>query len=86
VGKVAKRDKHRAPGVCAGRRRARIDRRREWIPAEHLKDPAKSAVMGLSADLAFRTKDQLAIDILAKAFADGVRLISKFNPISLTSN
>jgi len=47
---------------------------REWIPAEHLKDPAKSAVMGLPADLAFRTKGQLAIDILAKAFADGVQL------------
>jgi SRSO17 transposase len=47
---------------------------REWIPAEHLKDPAKSAVMGPPADLAFRTKGQLAIDILAEAFADGVRL------------
>src|SRR5215472_14139218 len=47
---------------------------REWIPAEHLKDPAKSAVMGLPANLAFRTKGQLAIDILAEAFADGVRL------------
>ena len=47
---------------------------RERIPAEHLKDPAKSAVMGLPADLAFRAKGQLAIDILAEAFADGVRL------------
>ena len=47
---------------------------REWIPAEHLKDPAKSAVMGLPPGLAFRTKGQLAIDILAEAFADGVRL------------
>jgi SRSO17 transposase len=47
---------------------------REWVPAEHLKDPAKSAVMGLPANLAFRTKGQLAIDILAEAFADGVRL------------
>ena len=47
---------------------------REWIPAEHLKDPATSAVMGLPADLVFRTKGQLAIDILAEAFADGVRL------------
>jgi SRSO17 transposase len=46
----------------------------EWIPAEHLKDPATSAVMGLPADLAFRTKGQLAIGILAEAFADGVRL------------
>ena len=47
---------------------------REWIPAEHLKDPATSAVMGLPADLVFRTKGQLAIDILAEALADGVRL------------
>ena len=47
---------------------------REWIPAGHLKDPAKSAVMGVPADLAFRTKAQLGIDILAGAFADGVQL------------
>jgi SRSO17 transposase len=47
---------------------------REWIPAEHLKDPVKSVVMGLPADLVFRTKGQLAIDILAEALADGVRL------------
>ena len=30
--------------------------------------------MGLPTDLAFRTKGQLAIDILAETFADGVRL------------
>jgi SRSO17 transposase len=47
---------------------------REWIPAEHIGDPVTSAVMGLPADLVFRTKGQLAIDILAEAFADGVRL------------
>src|SRR6266700_1754730 len=47
---------------------------REWIPAGHLKDPAKSAVMGVPADLAFRTKAQPGIDILAGAFADGVQL------------
>ena len=47
---------------------------REWIPAEHLGDPVKSAVMGLPEDLVFRTKGQLAIDILTEAFADGVRL------------
>jgi SRSO17 transposase len=35
---------------------------REWIPAEHLKAPVKSVVMGLPADLVFRTKGQLAID------------------------
>ena len=47
---------------------------REWIPAEHLEDPATSLVMGLPEDLVFRTKGQLAIDILAEAVADGVRL------------
>ena len=47
---------------------------REWIPAEHIGDPVTSAAMGLPEDLVFRTKGQLAIDILAEAFADGVRL------------
>ncbi len=47
---------------------------REWIPAEHLGDPVKSAVMGLPEGLVFRTKGQLAIDILTEAFADGVQL------------
>ncbi len=47
---------------------------REWIPAGHIHDPVASAVMGLPEDLAFRTKGQLAIDILTGAFADGVRL------------
>jgi SRSO17 transposase len=47
---------------------------REWIPAAHIGDPVASAVMGLPEDLVFRTKGQLATDILAGAFADGVRL------------
>ena len=47
---------------------------REWIPARQVYDPVTSVVMGLPADLLFRTKGQLAIDILAEAFADGVRL------------
>ena len=47
---------------------------REWIPAAHIGDPVTSAVMGLREDLVFRTKGQLAIDILAEALADGVRL------------
>ena len=47
---------------------------RQWIPAEHIGDPVKSAVMGLPLDLVFRTKGQLAIDIFTEAFADGVRL------------
>ncbi|HEV2260150.1 MAG TPA: IS701 family transposase [Streptosporangiaceae bacterium] len=47
---------------------------REWIPARHIGDPVTSAVMGLPEDLPCRTKGQLAIDILADAFAGGVRL------------
>ena len=47
---------------------------REWIAAGHIHDLVTSAAMGLPADLAFRTKGQLAIDILAEAFTDGVRL------------
>jgi SRSO17 transposase len=47
---------------------------RQWIPAGHLGDPVKALVMGLPADLKFRTKGQLAIDILTEALADGIRL------------
>ncbi len=46
---------------------------RQWIPAEHISDPVKSAAMGLPPGLAFRTKGQLAIDICADAAADGIR-------------
>ena len=44
---------------------------RQWIPREHLEDPAKSLVMGLPLDLAFRSKGQLAIDISTDAAAAG---------------
>ena len=47
---------------------------RQWIPAEQIGDPATSLAMGLPPDLAFRTKGQLAIDLLTEAFADGVRV------------
>jgi SRSO17 transposase len=47
---------------------------RQWIPAEHLDDPVKALAMGLPADLKFRTKGQLAIDIFTEALADGIRL------------
>ena len=43
-------------------------------PAGHIGDLVTSAAMGLPVGLAFRTKGQLAIDILAEAFTDGVRL------------
>ena len=49
---------------------------RQWIPAEHIDDPVTSLVMGLPLDLEFRTKGQLAIDICAEAFADGIGLTS----------
>jgi SRSO17 transposase len=44
---------------------------RQWIPRAQIEDPVTSAAMGLPADLEFRTKGQLAIDIAADAFADG---------------
>jgi SRSO17 transposase len=46
---------------------------RQWIPREHLDDPVKSLLMGLPADLEFRTRGQLATDICASAYADGIR-------------
>ena len=45
---------------------------RQWIPREHIDDPVKSLLMGLPLDLGFRTKGQLAIDICAAAYADGI--------------
>ena len=45
---------------------------RQWIPAEQIDDADTAAGMGLPADLQFRTKGQLAIDICAEAYADGV--------------
>jgi hypothetical protein len=47
---------------------------REWIPAGHIGDPARSLLMGLPEDLAFGTKGQLATGILTEAFAGGIRL------------
>jgi SRSO17 transposase len=47
---------------------------RQWIPAEHISDPVKSQDMGLPDGLVFRTKGQLAIDLLTEVFAEGIRL------------
>jgi SRSO17 transposase len=47
---------------------------RQWIPAEDIADPVKSLVTGLPLDLRFRTKGQLALDILGEAYADGLVL------------
>jgi SRSO17 transposase len=45
---------------------------RQWIAREHIEDPVSSLVMGLPLDLEFRTKGQLAIDICAGCYADGL--------------
>jgi SRSO17 transposase len=45
---------------------------RQWIPEEQVEDPVKSLVTGLPPDLRFRTKGQLAIDVLTDAYADGL--------------
>jgi len=45
---------------------------RQWIPAEDVKDPVKSLVTGLPAGLRFRTKGELAIDVLTDAYGDGL--------------
>jgi SRSO17 transposase len=47
---------------------------RQWIPREQAGDPAKQQIMGLPGDLVFRTKGQLAIDLLTEVFADGIGL------------
>src|SRR5467141_3800462 len=45
---------------------------RQWIPAEHIDDPVQSLAMGLPPDLEFRTKGQLATDLCAEVYADGL--------------
>ena len=47
---------------------------RQWIPREHLEDPVKRRVMRLPPDLAFRTKGQLAIDLIGEVPGDGIGL------------
>jgi SRSO17 transposase len=47
---------------------------RQWIPCEHIADPVTSLVTALPLDLQFRTKGQLAMDICADAYADGLRV------------
>jgi hypothetical protein len=47
---------------------------REWIPAGHLTDPVEPLVMGLPEDLVFRTKGQLAIDLLTGTLTGGTML------------
>jgi SRSO17 transposase len=45
---------------------------RQWIPEEQAKDPHKAQATGLPEGLEFRTKGQLAIEILTDASAGGL--------------
>jgi SRSO17 transposase len=45
---------------------------RQWIPEADTADPVKALAAGLPPGLRFRTKGQLAIDVLADAYADGL--------------
>ncbi len=45
---------------------------RQWIPREQVSDPVTSLATGLPPGLRFRTKGQLAADICAEAYADGL--------------
>jgi SRSO17 transposase len=45
---------------------------RQWIPAEDIADPVKSLLATLPLQLRFRTKGQLAADILSDAYDDGL--------------
>jgi hypothetical protein len=47
---------------------------RQRIPAEQIEDPVQSLLMGLPLGPGFRTKGQLAIDILTETLTGGVRL------------
>ena len=54
---------------------------RQWIPEEQVKDSVKSLVTGLPPDLRFRTKGQLAIDVLTEGYADGLAFDEGAQPI-----
>ena len=45
---------------------------RQWIPEEQIGDPAKSARMGLPAELSFETKGQIATGLVRHAHSDGI--------------
>jgi hypothetical protein len=45
---------------------------RQWIPAEQVRDPVKAKATGLLPGLESGTKGQLAIGLLAGAYADGL--------------
>ena len=45
---------------------------RQWIPREQLEDAAQRRVMRLPPGLTFRTKGQLAVDLIGEVLADGI--------------
>ena len=45
---------------------------RQWIPSEDIADPVKSVATALPLDLRFRTKGQLAVDVMGDAYGDGL--------------
>ena len=45
---------------------------RQWIPAAQIEDEDRAHRVGLPADLQFRTKGQLAIDLCVDAYRDGI--------------
>jgi SRSO17 transposase len=45
---------------------------RQWIPREQAADPSAALAAGLPPGLEFRTKGQLAVSVLAEAYADSV--------------
>ncbi len=47
---------------------------REWIPEEQIADPRCRQAMGLPQDLVFKTKPQLATEILAECLAGGTAI------------
>ena len=66
------RHQHGAPVLCPGKTGHALIGARQWIPEEQVKHPVKSLVTGLPPGLRFRTKGQLAIDVLTDAYADGL--------------
>jgi SRSO17 transposase len=45
---------------------------RQWIPAAQVTDEQRARRIGLPPDLVFRSKGQLAVDLCADAYADGL--------------
>jgi hypothetical protein len=62
------------PWLQAGKYAAALIAARQWMPRGHLGDPARRQIMKLPPDLVFRTKGQLAADLIGEVLADGIGL------------